>query len=1117
MNKWLLEKRWRIILTGMLIVIVPIIGLSLFVFFEISGHLRNIIEEDNMHSALNVATHIEDSINGDIRNGTLFATRQLFLDAVRQNDPSIMTRHLRTFVDNVPSLERAFVSDTKGTLIADYPEDRTVIGKNFSHRDWYAGVSRNWKPYVSDFYIRLAQPQKYLFAFALPIKDAHNDVIGILVLQSSENYIRDAIDHIVAPKSQKVYVVDRKGSLIYHSDYPVDKAVDFTGFPSVSAVINGRAGVETLKNPDGTSMLTAFQPMKQWGWGVIVQRPEQEVYAPLRRLTYGLFAFSAFMIALGASLAYRRSEALFSVKAELEKRVEERTAGLASAIESLTSEMDVRRQVTEALRESEEKYRRLVDSSVVGIYKATKSGNFVYVNRALANIAEFDSPEEMMTEAVSRRYKHPGDRDRLLEMLEKNGKVEEFELELLTKTGKTKEAVVSAVLDGEAISGMLLDVTERKRAEKALCYHERLLSEMGRVAKIGGWEFDPATGKGTWTAEVARIHDLDPDDGTNVERGLSFYHGDHRSKIENAVKEAGELGKPFDLELKMVTAKGAHKWVHTIGYPIVENGKIVLVRGSFQDITERKQAEETVLKEKVFSEAMLDSIPGIFVLFDHSGRILRWNRVFEVLSGYSADEIAGMHPRDFFVGNDLSLTYDRIKKVFEKGAATVEVMLVSKDGRRTPYYFVGVRFVLDDTLCCIGMGLDMTERKRLEAQLLHVQKMESLGTFAGGIAHDFNNIISAIIGYGHVVLMKMDDDDPLRLNIEHMLEAADGAAHLTKQILLFSRKQESERKPVDLNDVVGKIEKFLKRVIGEDVVCRIMTQDRRIPILADSHQLEQVLMNLATNARDSMPNGGSFTVQTDEFMMNEDFITIHGYGKAGLYALLTVSDTGSGMDDATRKRIFEPFFTTKGVGKGTGIGMAIAYGIIKQHDGFINVYSEPGKGTTFRIYLPVIASAAREETEARPKKEAPSRATETVLVAEDNEALRKLSAQVLKQFGYTVIEAVDGEDAIRKFIENKESIQILLFDLVMPKMNGKEAYDEIRKIRPEMKVIYASGYAPDIVRQKASLDAGASMILKPVSPYELLRQVRSILDGSTLPIQESAERGRSDMVEGERS
>jgi nitrogen-specific signal transduction histidine kinase len=395
----------------------------------------------------------------------------------------------------------------------------------------------------------------------------------------------------------------------------------------------------------------------------------------------------------------------------------------------------------------------------------------------------------------------------------------------------------------------------------------------------------------------------------------------------------------------------------------------------------------------------------------------------------------------------------------------------------------------------LGIARDITEHRQLEAQYLQAQKMESIGTLAGGIAHDFNNILSAIIGYGHVALMKMAEDDPQRHNIESMLEGADRAAYLTKSLLLFSRKQITERKPVELNEVVRKVEKFLRRVIGEDIECKTVLSETPLAILADSYQLEQVLMNLATNARDAMRAGGVFTILTEQVNLDEDFTVAHGYGKPGVYALMTLSDAGMGMDENTRKRIFEPFFTTKEVGKGTGLGLAVVYGIIKQHDGFINVYSEPGKGTTFRIYLPLVAPESIEEAKTY-EEEAPSRGTETVLLAEDDEDLRKLSRTVLTDHGYTVIEAVDGEEAVKKFMENKDRVQLLLFDLIMPKMNGKEACDEIRRIKPDIKVIFSSGYAPDMLDQKTLLGEGAAMILKPVSPKAILRKVRSVLDGA---------------------
>jgi nitrogen-specific signal transduction histidine kinase/CheY-like chemotaxis protein len=388
--------------------------------------------------------------------------------------------------------------------------------------------------------------------------------------------------------------------------------------------------------------------------------------------------------------------------------------------------------------------------------------------------------------------------------------------------------------------------------------------------------------------------------------------------------------------------------------------------------------------------------------------------------------------------------------------------------------------------------------------------MESIGTLAGGVAHDFNNILTAIIGYGHLALMEMAEGDPLRQNVLNMLEAADRAAHLTQELLLFSRKQSVERRPFDLNDVVRKVEKFLRRVIGEDIECLVSPgaaggeaaggngqaplPEERLSVLADPLQIEQVLMNLATNARDAMPRGGILSLKTSRIYLGDEFVSAHGFGKAGPYALLAVSDTGQGMDAGTLRHIFEPFYTTKETGKGTGLGLAVAYGIVKQHDGFINAYSEPGHGTTFRIYLPIHSQAPAEPVPEPPKETIPE-GTETILVAEDDGALREIAKTVLSMHGYTVIEAADGEEAVRKFREHRADVRLLLMALIMPKMDGKEACDASRKIRPDVKVLFSTGYAPDHLRQKLRIEGPCHLIQKPVSPVDLLRKVRSLLDG----------------------
>jgi signal transduction histidine kinase len=384
------------------------------------------------------------------------------------------------------------------------------------------------------------------------------------------------------------------------------------------------------------------------------------------------------------------------------------------------------------------------------------------------------------------------------------------------------------------------------------------------------------------------------------------------------------------------------------------------------------------------------------------------------------------------------------------------------------------------------------EREHLQAQLFQAQKMEAVGQLAGGVAHDFNNILTAIIGFSTLMEMKMAADDPQRTSVNQILAAADRAAELTRSLLAFSRKQIINPQPADLNQIVQQTGRFLQRIIGEDIELRMTFNEEHLPVNVDSVQIEQVLMNLATNARDVMPDGGVLFIGTELVEIGENFIRAHGFGTPGEYALITVTDTGSGMDEEVRKRIFEPFFTTKEVGRGTGLGLSIVYGIIKQHNGFINVYSEPGQGTTFTIYLRL----HRAESELKPGavQTVPVEGTETILVADDDAMLRNIAEEVFRSYGYTVITAEDGQDAVEKFIQNRERIAMVVLDVIMPKMNGKDAYEQIRKLSPGCKVIFMSGYTDDIIHKRGLLDVGLAFVSKPLRPEKLLQKVREVLD-----------------------
>jgi PAS domain S-box-containing protein len=532
------------------------------------------------------------------------------------------------------------------------------------------------------------------------------------------------------------------------------------------------------------------------------------------------------------------------------------------------------------------------------------------------------------------------------------------------------------------------------------------------------------------------------------------------------------------------------------------DGELEAHRGQLEnEVTERtlelKRSEEFILN-------ILSSVDEAFVVIDRDYRIISANKAYSEQSGKALKEITGRHCYE--ISHHAGRPCHELeqgctcKRTFDTGEPSVSFHThVDDKGNQiqTETKTYAMKDESGKVSSVIEIINDITERKKLEDQLRQAQKMEAIGQLAGGIAHDFNNILTAIIGYGHITLMKMSEDDPLKLNVEHILESADRAANLTQGLLAFSRKQVIDKKAADLNLIVKKVEKFLQRIIGEDIEINLTLLDEPLTVFIDAGQIEQVLMNLATNARDAMPMGGRFAIETALAQLDHEFIKAHGYGTLGRYAVITMTDSGLGMDANTKKRIFEPFFTTKEVGKGTGLGLAIVYGIIKQHDGYIEVSSEPGAGTTFRIYLPVGRHPVEAEKKGAAAEHYPQNGSETILLAEDDAHLRKLAQTVLAESGYTVIEAIDGEDAVNQFKAYTGRIDLLLFDLIMPNKNGKEAFDEIQAIKPGTKTMFISGYARDLIEQRRLLPADMIAVSKPISPMHLLKEVREALDHQT--------------------
>ncbi len=561
-----------------------------------------------------------------------------------------------------------------------------------------------------------------------------------------------------------------------------------------------------------------------------------------------------------------------------------------------------------------------------------------------------------------------------------------------------------------------------------------------------------------------------------------------------------DSGQPLQVEEPAVLADGPHTFL-SVRFPLRNrSGRIYGLSAICTDISRLKKAE-AALKEQEEKyrrlsqeyRTLLDNVPDGIVHLSPALEV-RWaNAAVRKMFNLEDKELLGKTCHVTFRNREKICTPCPVMQSLSSRRNEIGDITSAADGREFEIRGVPVLGDAGEVEGIIEIIRDITTRRKLEEQFRQAQKMESIGTFVGGIAHDFNNILSAILGYGELALEEMGEDAPERESVNTIIEAGKRASHLTKDLLLFSRKQVSRKRPVEVNAVIAQVEKFIRRIIGEDIQCETHLAPRPLVVFADDHQIEQVLMNFATNARDAMPNGGSFSVSTEYLELDQDFVETHGFGSAGPYALITVADTGRGMDRQTAGKIFEPFFTTKETGKGTGLGLAVVYGIIKEHQGYITVYSESGKGTVFRVYLSVIDGEG-QTAEARTETEKPRGGQETILLAEDEVAVRRLMSTILERNGYKVIEAVNGEEAVRKFTENKDRVDMLLFDLVMPKMDGKQAVDAIRQIHGRVKGIFVSGYAPENIEQRELSDLQMEVLFKPVSPTELLQAIRRILD-----------------------
>lgn len=754
-------------------------------------------------------------------------------------------------------------------------------------------------------------------------------------------------------------------------------------------------------------------------------------------------------------------------------------------------------RTSEMLRESEERYRDLIESAHDMVQSVGPDGHFIFVNRAWRDSLGY-SPEEIARLTIfdiicMDEIEHCAG---LFRKVMAGQAVDNVETVFISKNGTRiyVEGGISVRIAGGnviATQGIFRNITERRRAEEDIRTKASLLELSADAILLLSLDadfiyFNSALMKITgYTREellALTLKGIEPPDYADrvrpniarlLEQGEAVYESAYLCKN----------GSVLPVE------------VHAI---VTEFSGQKIIMSLVRDISERKKAAEAVHSAEKRFRDLLETIQLVAVILDRNGNITFCNDYLLTMTDWARDDLLDRNWFDIFIPE---LRREEVRAVFiatlSKGTVPLhyENPILTRDGRLRQIVWDNTVLHSHDgeVIGTASIGIDVTDHRRLEEQLRHSLKMQAVGQLAGGVAHDFNNILTAIIGYSHLMLVRLTDDDPLRLNVEQILQASDRATTLTQSLLAFSRKQVSNPKPQDLTAIVARLEKFLLRLIRENIEFTRSSDGNVLTVFADDSQIEQVLMNLVTNACDAMLKGGRITIRTEQLLMDKRFVETHGFGEPGTYACVIVSDTGTGMDAATKERIFEPFFTTKEQGKGTGLGLSMVFGIITQHEGFIDVESGPGQGTTFRVYLPLFRGSVEEDRHA-PQPESIRGGTETILVAEDDASLRRLASTILGNYGYRVIEAVDGEDVVRKYGQIGDSIGLLLLDIIMPKKSGREAYREIQMINPHARALFMTGYSEEIIGEAGLLEPNLNILLEPLTPSELLKKVREVLD-----------------------
>ncbi|HEY3134349.1 MAG TPA: PAS domain S-box protein [Gemmatimonadaceae bacterium] len=647
-----------------------------------------------------------------------------------------------------------------------------------------------------------------------------------------------------------------------------------------------------------------------------------------------------------------------------------------------------------------------------------------------------------------------------------------------------------------AAVAIVVDVTDQRKTERAMRVTDERFKFVAKATNDVIWDWDLRTNALVWNDSVETVfghkqNKIYPE----IQWWHDHLHPQDRERVVAGIQAViANGGTSWSDQYRYRRADGSYANVMDRGYIARDNnGAPLRMIGAMTDVTERSRSEAAIR----FQAQLLNAVQQAVVATDPDGLVIFWNTFAEKLYGWTAEEAVGKPIEELTPSPFLR---EHATEIVERGAAgeswTGEFLVQGKSGKAFPALLTTspVRDGQGTVLGFVRVSIDLTERRNLEEQFRQSQKMDAVGRLAGGIAHDFNNLLTVIRLNTEIIMEGFDPTDPRSEDVKQIRSAAERASSLTRQLLAFSRKQILQPRVLDMNSVVSSVEPMLRRLIGEDIAIA-STCSARGYVVADPGQIEQILVNLVVNARDAMPQGGTINIETQNVELDETYTSEHAPVIPGRYVMLAVGDTGIGMSRDTREHAFDPFFTTKEAGKGTGLGLATVYGIVKQSGGYVWIYSEPGHGTTLKLYFPEVSSAAAFKTgeyKIAPKEHA--RGSETILLVEDEEAVRGLTSRILEKQGYRVIAAQHGREAMDIATREAGHIDLVLTDIVMPGMNGRGLVERLAGIRPRIKSLYMSGYTDDDIVRRGFIEPSKSFLQKPFTSEALLQTVRKVLD-----------------------